>query len=311
MSTKITETETMKTNLKALSFREFVTEARITDPEVAGKLGHIKELRNELGSIRTRMMEIEAELKEFDAQIKPFFDAMQMLDVRLVETEQFAIKIATYAYTRRDVSYKAVVDNALLQVDEEARAIIGECVQSAQRLVQVKHSFELEPKDEPIDESNVISKIVAHVSSMSRSFITKFRRSMSVIEKANAELKRIEMEFVKPEPNAELGDLVETGYTAWYSEISDSITNSPTNPRSSEGTIRKFFKKLNPEAVMKFLEQWSTRRVHMPIVGRFPNDRYEVLAGQANLSGMTGMGADTKVWVVDFENSPVLPKRPS
>lgn len=293
----------MKTNnLKAKSFKEFVTEARITDPDVAGKLGHIKELRTELSSIRNRMLEIEAELKEFDQQIKPFFDAMQMLDVRLVETEQFAIKIATYAYTRKDVSYKSVVDNALLRVDEAARQIIGECVQAAQRLVQVKHSFELEPKDEPVDEG--LGKWFTHISLMVKSFILKFRKNMSEIDKANAELKRIEMEFIKPEPTAELGDLVETGYTAWYSEIADSITNSPTNPKSPDSAIKRFFKKLNPESVIRFLEQWSTRKLHMPIVGRFPDDSYEVLAGQANLSGMTGMGADTKVWVIDFDTVP-------
>jgi len=288
---------------KALSFKQFVTEARITDPEVAGQLGHIKELRTELGTIRARMLEIEAELKEFDAQIKPFFDSMQMLDIRLVETEQFAIRIATYAYTRRDVSYKSVVDAALLRVDESARAIIGECVQAAQRLVQVKHSFELEPKDPQVDESNAISKFFTYVSMMVKTFLLKFKRNMFIIDKANSELKRIELEFVKPEPNEELGDLVETGYTAWYSEIADSIKNSPTNPRSSDSTIRKFFKR-NPAEVMQFLNQWASRKLHMPIVGHFPDNTYEVLAGQGNLSGMTGMGADTKVWVIDFDAVP-------
>ena len=81
------------------------------------------------------------------------------------------------------------------------------------------------------------------------------------------------------------------GYVVDFSSIKDKLGNVDLN-----------FKGLEPKKI-KFVKQYiNDGLVEYPIVVKFSDDDYDLVAGNTRLSGLVHYGYDPKLWVVDISD---------
>ena len=177
----------IKIAMPLLKFTQFINEAEITDEKIVSELKEIKTLKDRLKEISKETKGIESKLKEFDQEIKPIFDSMKELEDKLAITEKFILKITKYGHTRTDVTWKAVVDQALNLVDDTAKAIISDCMELNKKLVEVKHSYEIEE----LDEANIFDKFKSILSRSVDKFKGMFGRKIARIDSVNQKLEKL------------------------------------------------------------------------------------------------------------------------
>ena len=68
------------------------------------------------------------------------------------------------------------------------------------------------------------------------------------------------------------------------------------------------FEQLFPEKIKRFLNSLADEKLEMPIVMKFPNGEYELIAGNTRLVGSKKNGIDPKVWVFEL-NAEDKPKK--
>ena len=164
---------------------------KIEDPFIQGKIKQAKELKERIKELSLELEQAENTMKTLDAELKPVFDSMKELSEKVAETEEHLIRIASYSYTRTDVKWKDVVEYSLANVDDAAKAIIAEGHALYQKRVSVKHSFSVvdKPKTERLTES-----INSFLSTLVKRFLSIFNKNIVKIEKANAQLEKLEYE---------------------------------------------------------------------------------------------------------------------
>ena len=172
------------------NFQGFINEAVINSQSIKDQLGRIKDTKTQLEELRAEMKRLEEELKTFDTEIKPLFDQMKDAQDRIATAEGFVVKITTFAHERNDVTWKSVVDLALTNLDEAARAIVADCIEANKRITRVKHSFTIEEPDQ-VDESLSLKSAKAKVLTLVSSLINKIKSKLGKMDKAVAKLKKL------------------------------------------------------------------------------------------------------------------------
>jgi len=82
-----------------------------------------------------------------------------------------------------------------------------------------------------------------------------------------------------------------SGYTINYSKIKDVLGNVDLN-----------FKNLEIPKQKRFQSAFQQGNIEMPIVVKFSDNDYDLVAGNTRLSGLIKNGIDPKVWVVDISD---------
>jgi hypothetical protein len=84
--------------------------------------------------------------------------------------------------------------------------------------------------------------------------------------------------------------LAELGYVTSYSKIEDVL-----------GNVDLDFNNLEKDKIERFKKAFELGKIEAPIVVKFSDNDYDLVAGNTRLSGLVNHGVDPKLWVVDFK----------
>jgi DNA polymerase II small subunit/DNA polymerase delta subunit B len=76
------------------------------------------------------------------------------------------------------------------RLDDAAKAIINECVEANKKVTNVKHSFEVEKKED-VNEASVLGKIKDAVMAVVEKFKNKIASKFAKIDAENQKLKAL------------------------------------------------------------------------------------------------------------------------
>lgn len=83
----------------------------------------------------------------------------------------------------------------------------------------------------------------------------------------------------------------ERGYVVNYTQIKNTLGNVDLN-----------FNNLEPAKIKRALQQIENKLVEYPIVVKFSDDDYDLVAGNTRLAALVMYGYDPKLWVVDISD---------
>jgi hypothetical protein len=95
-------------------------------------------------------------------------------------------------------------------------------------------------------------------------------------------------EFVEMGKEAWL-ELANNGYTTKYSEIKDVLGNVDLN-----------FDSLETDKKERFNKVFELGTIELPIVVKFSDNDYDLVAGNTRLSGLVNKGIDPTIWVIEL-----------
>lgn len=87
-------------------------------------------------------------------------------------------------------------------------------------------------------------------------------------------------------------NLAKNGYMVKYSEIKDVL-----------GNVDLDFDTLEEPKKERFYKSIKLGKMELPIVVKFSDEDYDLIAGNTRLSGLIGKGVDAPLWVVDLSNN--------
>jgi hypothetical protein len=87
-------------------------------------------------------------------------------------------------------------------------------------------------------------------------------------------------------------NLAKNGYVVKYSEIKDVLSNVDLD-----------FDTLEEPKKERFYKSIKLGKMELPIVVKFSDEDYDLIAGNTRLSGLIGKGVDAPLWVVDLSNN--------
>jgi hypothetical protein len=87
-------------------------------------------------------------------------------------------------------------------------------------------------------------------------------------------------------------NMAKNGYMARYSEIKDVL-----------GNVDLDFDTLEEPKKERFKKSIKLGKMELPIVVKFSDEDYDLIAGNTRLSGLVGKGVDAPLWVVDISNN--------
>jgi hypothetical protein len=87
-------------------------------------------------------------------------------------------------------------------------------------------------------------------------------------------------------------NLAKDGYMVKYSEIKDVL-----------GNVDLDFDTLDEPKKERFNKSIKLGKMELPIVVKFSDEDYDLIAGNTRLSGLIGKGVDAPLWVVDLSNN--------
>ena len=87
-------------------------------------------------------------------------------------------------------------------------------------------------------------------------------------------------------------NMAKNGYMVRYSEIKDVL-----------GNVNLDFDTLEEPKKERFKKSIKLGKMELPIVVKFSNEDYDLIAGNTRLSGLTRKGVDAPLWVVDLSNN--------
>ncbi len=83
--------------------------------------------------------------------------------------------------------------------------------------------------------------------------------------------------------------IAKTGYITQYSKIKDVL-----------GNVDLYFDGLEEPKKERFNKAFETGKIELPIVVKFNDNDYDLVAGNTRLSGLVNKGIDPSVWVVQL-----------
>jgi len=97
-------------------------------------------------------------------------------------------------------------------------------------------------------------------------------------------------------------EFVEMGRLEWIKRGKAGSVVSFSSIKDKLGNVDLNFKELEPKKI-KFVKQYiKDGLVEYPIVVKFSDDDYDLVAGNTRLSGLVAHGYDPKLWVVDISD---------
>jgi len=165
-----------------------VTEAKITDNEITGKIEEFYNLQQQIELLKAELKEKEEAFGQFKDQITPMIDDMKELGDKLAETEGYVVKVSRFGGDRETVSWKDAFTLALGKVNAATQKVLNEAVESSKRVSKIGHSFKIE---QVIEEASILDKVKKMFSSVIDKFSKIFKKESKEVEKANSELEKV------------------------------------------------------------------------------------------------------------------------
>ena len=124
------------------------------------------------------------------------------------------------------------------------------------------------------------------------------------------------LQFVPP--NAEIEwkeaerypEFAEAGEQTWVKSL-ESGKKELWNSLEDVTNFQSDVEELNPEKIKRVIEKIKQGTIELPIVGRWPNGEYELIAGNTRIALLLRLGITPHVWVIDFPSEKVPKKKPA
>jgi len=168
-------------------FEQFISEAKITDNEITGKIEEFYNLQQQIEFLKAELKEKEAAFGQFKDQITPMIDDMKELGDKLAETEGYVVKVSRFGGDRETVSWKDAFALALSKVNAATQKVLNEAVESSKKVSKIGHSFKIE---QVIKEASILDKVKKMFSSVIDKFSNVFKKESKEVDKANSELEK-------------------------------------------------------------------------------------------------------------------------
>ena len=87
----------------------------------------------------------------------------------------------------------------------------------------------------------------------------------------------------------------------WMDKIKDGkVIRYSDIPKLENVSDVSEFESLLPEKIERFIKAISERKLEMPIVVKFPNNVYDLVAGNTRLTGALKNGYNPKIWLIEL-----------
>ena len=138
-----------------------------------------------------------------------------------------------------------------------------------------------------------------------RAFSQARRLSRDVDENfANGQNPKRGVIYTKPNLNREWQEAIrypefqKLGKDAWI-KIASQGRVAKWSSLADVGNVDTDLSKLDPEKVKRTANDVKRNKVELPIVGRWPNGRLDLIGGNTRVATLSNQGHDPRVWVVD------------
>ncbi len=117
------------------------------------------------------------------------------------------------------------------------------------------------------------------------------------------------MKYVKPDFEEEWNEAIRypefrrMGKKMWmYVAKNYYFIESYSNIEDVLGNVDLDFDNLEPEKKQRFMENYNEGVIEIPLVVKFSDDDYDLIAGNTRIAGLVKNGHDPKLWVIDLDN---------
>lgn len=120
--------------------------------------------------------------------------------------------------------------------------------------------------------------------------------------------QRTDIRYIKPNFETEweeaerYPEFVEMGRLAWLKRGKAGYVVNFSQIKDVLGNVDLNFDELEPKKKKFVLQYIQDGLVEYPIVVKFSDDDYDLVAGNTRLSGLVKFGYDPKLWVVDISD---------
>ncbi len=124
--------------------------------------------------------------------------------------------------------------------------------------------------------------------------------------KYDSKLNKMKIKFSKPNFNFEWEEAIrypefeEMGKQKWLSIANKGKTTLFSTIKKITGNVDLHFNRLEKAKQDRFKSAFETGVIEMPIVVKFSNNEYDLVAGNTRLAGLVKNKIDPKVWVIDI-----------
>ena len=129
-----------------------------------------------------------------------------------------------------------------------------------------------------------------------------------ILRKIMIKLKKLLTEVKYTKPNFEYEweeaerypEFVEMGKDGWLKLASKGYTTKYSKIKSVLGNVDLNFDGLEKPKKQRFQSAYKNGVIELPIVVKFSDDDYDLVAGNTRLSGLVKNGEDPTLWVVEL-----------
>jgi hypothetical protein len=120
-----------------------------------------------------------------------------------------------------------------------------------------------------------------------------------ITNEINYSLPNFEYEW---EEAARYPEFVKMGKDEWLEKASDGYSTNYSKIKEILGNVDLDFDSLEEPKKERFKKAFQFKTIEMPIVVKFSEEDYDLVAGNTRLSGLIKAGLDPKIWIVDISN---------
>ena len=95
-------------------------------------------------------------------------------------------------------------------------------------------------------------------------------------------------------------EFVDMGKERWIKKAGEGYSIKYSQIKKVLGNVDLNFESLEKPKKERFLKSFSAGKVEMPIVVKFSNKDYDLVAGNTRLAGLVNNNIDPKIWIVDL-----------
>jgi hypothetical protein len=120
-----------------------------------------------------------------------------------------------------------------------------------------------------------------------------------ITDKINYSLPNFEYEWAEA---VRYPEFVKMGKYEWLEKASDGYSTNYSKIKEILGNVDLDFDSLEEPKKERFKKAFQFKTIEMPIVVKFSEEDYDLVAGNTRLSGLIKAGLDPKIWIVDISN---------
>jgi hypothetical protein len=139
---------------------------------------------------------LEKEMKELglDEELEPLLDSMKEYNEKILQTDEYIVKVTRFGYQSTSPRYKEAFELALTKVNDATANVLNKALETTKKTTKVKHSFNIE-KFTGVAETSLFNKLVKLFKSIFSSASKTVDAEISNVDDANKMLKKLSQQI--------------------------------------------------------------------------------------------------------------------